>query len=895
MPEHAPTALFDTAAFDAVFQASQIALPALREALRTLDQHLAEDFRAGTSVDTLVHARADAMDHLLRLAWHHAPWPDTPLPNNRIALLATGGYGRGELLPRSDIDLCILIEDDETPYREALSHFITLLWDIGLNIGHGVRTLSQTAEAARDDLDLITSLIESRTLAGPEVLRQTLMDAIAPDHMWSSSTFFAAKLEEQRQRYDKTSHTEYRLEPNVKSAPGGLRDLQMIGWIAKRHFGIDSLEAAVHCDFMTADDLARYQDCLHFLWRLRFALHLETGREEDRLLFAHQTTIASQLGYRDQPHQLAVEQMMRQYYRTVAAVAELNDLMLLDFKERWLIHDAHTSPRPLDLHFEVRGTRLHLRTPNHFLLHPVAMLDMFVWMARHTDIRHVSAYTLRQLCEARHQIDAAFRACTAHRLTFMAILNAPGNVPHALAQMARYGVLGRYLPEFERVSGLMQYDLFHIYTVDAHTLRVLERLQHFRQSEEDRDTHLASERMHALPEASLRLLWIAGLFHDIGKGRGGDHSILGAVDARAFCEQHDLSALDARTVEWLVQEHLRMSLTSQKRDLTDPDVIHEFVSVVGDRTHLDLLYLLTVADIQATNPTLWNGWHSALLRQLYTEACTQLARGLGFPFSREEACRATRIQAYRLLEAAHCDMPTVERYWASCGLDYFQVYSAHDIAWQTLGLLERPDAPLVVINTPPHHDMEGGTQVFVRTPDDTGLFARIVNVFDRLQLSVFDARIVTADNDWTLNTFTLLDLAGLPVRSPDQLREIHDTLLAALTDAKRPLHIPVRHMPRRLRHFQVPTEVFITHEGQTPASMLTLITGDRPGLLARIGQLFVDLGLSITAAKIATLGERVEDVFFVTDSAGNALEDEVANQRIAAQLRHALETEFSAS
>lgn len=888
MSEIAVASLLDLPTLVSAFQQPQVSIPTVRGAIKRLDQRLAERFHAGDPIEALIHARAAALDHLLCLAWQHAPWP-TPLPeDNRVALLAVGGFGRGELHPHSDIDLCLLIERDDTPYQAALSHFITLLWDFGLNIGHGVRLLDQCVSLASDDLDMMTALIESRTLAGPQALLETLIKATAPDVMWPTPLFFEAKLQEQRLRYDKANHTEYRLEPNVKNSPGGLRDLQMIAWVAKRHFG--SLDEAVAHRFMTEHDLARYQSSLHFLWRLRYALHLETGREEDRLLFAHQTTIAAQLGYRDTPQQLAVEQMMRQYYRTVAAVAELNDLLLLNFKEHWVDRTPQPAPIGLDAHFEIHGERIHLRHPTRFLEHPVALLDMFVWMASNPEIHGISAQTLRRLCEARDLIDAPFRNVPEHRQRFMALLGAIGNVPHVLSLMARYGILGRYLPEFERVSGLMQYDLFHIYTVDAHTLRVLQRLQSFRFSDE-RDSQLANECMQRIPHPLL--MWIAGLFHDIGKGRGGDHSQLGAVDARAFCEAHGLSTTDTRTVEWLVQEHLRMSQTSQKRDLTDPDVIREFVSIVGDRRHLDMLYVLTVADIQATNPTLWNGWHSALLRQLHAEACTQLARGLSTPFSREDARRETRETAYALLKDANCDMKAVSACWAQYGLEYFQAYSPQEIVWQTLGLLEQPQTPQVLINTPPRPEMEGGTQVFIHTPDNTGLFATTVNVFDRLQLSVFDARIVTADNNWTLNTFTLLDADGLPVRHPARLREIHDVLLDALADPKRPLHIPQRHLPRRLRHFQVPTDISITHEGRAPASILTLITGDRPGLLARVSQLFVEFGLSITAAKIATLGERVEDVFFITDANGQPLQDEVVNTQIAEKLRHVVDTEFS--
>ena len=862
----------------------QPAVPLFRQALNALSEMLATRFRQGDAVEALVHRRAEVMDRLITLAWAHAGLPSETTAN--IVLIAVGGYGRAELLPYSDIDLWIVTDDEGDAQQDAVAAFITLLWDIGLKPGHGVRTLTDCERLTRQDLTAISALLDSRRLAGSQALFDTLHRLTSPARMWPSHAFYYAKREEQRRRHGKLNQAESRLEPNVKDSPGGLRDLHMIAWIAQRHYGTQAPSETLAHGYMTHEDVTRYQQSMLFLWRLRFALHLETHREEDRLLFEHQRAIADQLGFVDTREKLAVEQLMHAYYQTAAAVTELNDIILLHFEEQCCTGDSSPCIETLDDHFVLHNGHLQIRDPSTFGTAPAALLSLFTWLAQRPDIKGIRADTLRALCAYRYRIDDDYRNTPHHQRLFMQIIRAHGNVARTLSLMARYGILGRYLPQFGRISGLMQYDLFHIYTVDAHTLHLLQRLQQCLEGSERADAPLATELMQRLHKREA--LWIAGLFHDLGKGRGGNHSLLGADDVHEFCLRHGLSGETAELAEWLVRHHLLMSQTAQKRDLSEPAVIREFVKQVQCQRRLTALYVLTVADIQATNPTLWNGWRSALLRQLYEEALRLLEHGLSVPFDRRDASRETRRQAANFLAALNVDMQAVERLWQRCGEDYFLPYSPYEIAWQTLAIMEHPGTPIVLFNTPDADSPEGGTQVFVHTHSVNGLFATIVSTFDQLDLSVHDTRIITSSDDWSLDTFTLLDARHQPVTDPVRLRQIHTALSDALRHPGRLPPVMKRHTPRQLRHFRVATQVLFREDALHRGSILTVIAADRPGLLDRIGRLFIEFNLTVHSAKILTLGERVEDVFVVTNAQGGALRDPEFNAQLTARLKEVL-------
>ncbi|MBZ9539170.1 [protein-PII] uridylyltransferase [Modicisalibacter tunisiensis] len=861
--------LFDATAFCAALDTSRSPIPVYKQALREIQERLDARFRAGADIRDLVHGRAWCLDRLLAIAWEHHAWPD-----DGVALLAVGGYGRGELHPHSDIDLLLLLEhDDDTPYREPLTAFITFLWDIGLEIGHSVRSLADCEREARSDVTVITNLLETRTLAGPEPLRTAMGERLSSQHMWPPAQFFEAKWQEQIARHYKHNNSEYQLEPNIKSSPGGLRDIQMIGWVAKRYFGPLRYEEVVAQGFMNDAELRILSQGQAFLWQVRYALHMLTGRAEDRLLFDHQRAIAELFGYHDSPGRLGVEQFMKRYYRHVTALAGLNDMLLQHFDEMILRADEVLETRPLNARFEVKGGYIQARHPRVFLRRPGALLELFLLMAQHPEIEGVRATTIRLIRDHRHLIDEGFRDDLRHQSLFMELLRSGGNVARQLRRMNRYGILGKYLPEFGQAVGLMQHDLFHLYTVDAHTLRLLTFIQRFREPEGRQDFPVAATLVHQLPK--LELLWIAGLFHDIGKGQGGDHSHIGAGLVTAFAERHGLSPRDTRLVAWLVEHHLLMSKTAQKRDISDPDVIREFAGQMRDEVHLDYLYVLTVADITATNPSLWNGWRAALLRQLHSETKRALRRGLENPIDRDDWIRETRTEALALLRTLGVDASRVEALWDTLGDDYFVQYAPSEIAWHTQGILAHggSELPMVLVSAPAEGTSEGGTKVFIHTPSVDDLFAATAAALDQLDLSIHDARIATSSNNRTLNTFIVLDDNNEPIREPARLERIREHLIEELDDPDDYPQIVSRHTPRQLKHFRVPTQVLIEPDGANARTMLELIAPDRPGLLARVGRIFMEQHIALSAAKIATLGERVEDVFFITDKNGEPLTD----------------------
>ncbi|MFC0268803.1 [protein-PII] uridylyltransferase [Kushneria aurantia] len=878
----ADDSLIDTVSLSAQLERDDSPVAAVRDTLDDLRRRLDERFRSGADIRDLVFGRAWCIDQLLALLWQRFEWP-----GDGVALIAVGGYGRGELHPNSDIDLMVLLEhNDDSPCRGPLSEFITLLWDIGLEIGHSVRSLDDCEREARDDVTVITNLLETRTLAGPERLLEEMRRRLSRERMWDSDVFYRAKLEEQRSRYRRFNDSEYHLEPNVKSSPGGLRDIQTVGWIAKRHFGADLIEELVARGFMTDSDLRIASQSRAFLWQVRYALHMITGRAEDRLLFDNQRAIAALFGYRDTHERLGVEEFMRRYYRVVTALAELNDMLMQHFDENILQGDEAPAITPLNDRFEIHGRYLRIRSANVFKRRPSALIEMFVLLAQHPDIEGVRAETIRAIRDHRHLIDNSFRADLRNRSLFMELLRSGGQVARELGRMARYGILGKYLPRFGHIIGLMQHDLFHIYTVDAHTLRVLAAIEQFRTPGGREAYPLCAALIGRLPK--LELLWIAGLYHDIAKGRGGDHSLLGARDVQSFCTRHGLPRRDTQLVSWLIEHHLLMSTTAQKRDISDPEVIREFAGVMQDEVHLDYLYLLTVADINATNPTLWNSWRAALLRQLHNETRRVLRRGLENPLHRSERIEETRDEARALINCMGGDCRPVETLWQTLGDDYFLQYSASEIVWHTRGILEAgsDSVPLVLISAPTAEMTDGGTKVFVHTRSANNLFAATAAAIDQLGLSIHDARIATSSHDWTLNTFILLDEDGSAIRDPGRLGEIRQHLVEELDDPDDYPRIVRRHTSRQLRHFRVPTRVLIEQDDANGRTVLELIAADRPGLLARVGQIFMRFDIALSMARIATLGERVEDVFFITDTEGMPLVDPA--------LQHALRDELCA-
>ncbi len=843
----------------------------LREAIRDADQALHERFLSGACIRDLVRGRAWLIDQVLRMCWDQHQWPASAT----IALIAVGGYGRGELHPHSDIDLLILVDNDAAEdWRDAVEAFLTLLWDINLTVGHSVRTLDECVKLAADDITVATNLMESRLLAGSPDLVTRMQDATGPEQIWPTKAFFAAKRDEQVQRHHKYNDTEYNLEPNIKGAPGGLRDIQTIGWVAKRHFSAQSFSDLVELGFINEFEYATLQACQELLWRLRYALHMLNDRAEDRLLFDHQRAIAEMFGYNDTSESLAVEKLMQEYYRAVQQVSQVNEVLLQHFDEAILRAGETEEINPVNERFQARNGYLETIHDEVFTENPFALIEVFVLLARQPELQGVRASTVRLIRDHRHLVTETFRMDPLCTSLFMELMRCRETVARELQRMQRYGILGVYLPEFGRITGQMQHDLFHIYTVDAHTLLVVRNMQEFSSPEARERFPTAAASLRQLPR--VELLFLAGLFHDIAKGRGGDHSELGSADAIAFCERHGLGRWDTALVAWLVENHLVMSTTAQRKDVSDPDVVRDFALLVGDQVRLDYLYTLTIADICATNPALWNGWRATLLRQLYVETKRTLRRGLENPVNRQDWIDETQEQALALLAARGVDGEAVQRFWSHLGDEYFLQDSPNDIAWHTEAILAHGDSPepLVLVQETTAHESEGGTQIFVYTRDQANLFAVTAAALDKLNLNIHDARIITSESNFSLDTYIVLEDDGRPIgNDPARVADIREALREALRNPEEYPHLVTRHTPRQLRHFPVPTSVTISTDPRSRVTALEVITPDRPGLLARVGRIFLDFGVSLQMAKISTLGERVEDTFYICDANGEPLSD----------------------
>lgn len=872
MHSYADPDLFAPQQLDQALAARQPALKAFRTALEQANERLRERYLAGRAAAELVPARAAVVDRLLVRAWHQF----FEESEDRLALIAVGGYGRGELHPGSDIDVLVLLRDGCTPPREAIEGFLTFLWDIGLEVGHSARSVEECREEALRDITVATSLQEARLLAGPLELFEAQRERCGPPEVWPSREFFAAKLDEQRARHHKYFDTAYNLEPNIKEGPGGLRDIQVIGWVAKRHFGAETLYDLVGHGFLSEEEYRTLAEGQAFLWQIRFGLHLLAGRREDRLLFDHQRALARQLGYRDDTRRLAVEHFMKQYYRVVMELGRLNEMLLQLFQEEILYAEDPGEPVAINKRFQARKGFIEVVHDKVFERYPFALLEIFVLLAQHPELKGVRANTIRLIRDHRRLIDETFRNDLRCRALFMELLRQPTGVTMALRSMNRHGVLSAYLPLFGSVVGQMQHDLFHVYTVDEHTLMVIRNLRRFTIPAHREEFPLCSDVIGRIPKPEL--LYLAALFHDIAKGRGGDHSELGARDAFQFCLHHGLSQYDSNLVAWLVRQHLMMSMTAQRRDISDPLVVNVFAQEVGNATRLDYLYLLTVADIRATSPTVWNSWKDALLRELYFATQRALRRGLANPLLHGERIEEVQTEAREQLQGRGLEAGAVQRLWRDLGDEYFLRYSVDEIVWHTRAILElkEPDAPLLLSRQAPRH---GATEVFIYAPSQDNLFAKAASVIDQMGMTVLDARIVRSDDGHTVDTFIILEENNEPIDSR-RVEELLERLRAQVLNGSPELPAVSRHLPRQRKHFAFAPEVFFSEELRSQRTIMEVVAFDRPGLLAQIGAALVECGVRLHNAKIATFGERAEDIFYITDQQDQPLNDAAQLERI---------------
>ena len=850
---------------NSVAQASDLAH--LRHLYQCASAALAELFLRGVSADRLVRDRARIVDLLTCSAWAQTAAEALP----EASLVAVGGYGRGELHPYSDVDLLVLLPQRTARHAaEPVARFLALLWDIGLEVGHSTRTLDECRDAARDDVSIVTTLMESRWLAGPEHAVTDMQSAIGPEGMWSPRSFFEAKLKEQHARHAQFHDTAYNLEPNVKSSPGGLRDIQTIVWVARRQFGSAELRDLLEHGFLTPQQLRLLEEGRELLWRIRFALHLITGRREDRLLFDYQMRLAKLFGYRDGSYMLGVEQFMQRYYRTVMELSRLNEMLLQRFQEVILMN-PDASPEPINERFQVRNGFLQLAHDDVFRRNPSALLEAFVLLQQLTEVKGISASTITAIKRDLFLIDDEFRQDPRNQELFMQILRAPAGVTHELRRMNLYGVLGSYIPAFGRIVGRMQYDLFHAYTVDEHTLFVVSNLRRFALARFDHEFPHCSEIMQSLPNQEVA--YLAGLFHDIAKGRGGDHSELGAVDAEAFCLEHGLSRYDARLVAWLVRHHLLLSVTAQKKDIGDPAVISEFAEIVGDETHLDYLYVLTVADVRATNPKLWNSWRAQLFEELRSLTRQALRRGLENPLDKQELLTERKAAARDLLHSQQLDDATIDRIWSRLSEDYFLRCRPAEVAAHTVILADPRNVDASVLVDVRGQSHGGGTAVFLFTPQRYFTFAIATAVMDELGFSIADARIISLPEERSLSTYVVLEADGSPVTEQTRIEQLRRRLTDAIQRGPDAAVRVTRRAPRQVRMFETPTHVSFGIDKRNNRSVIELVTGDRPGLLSEVGKIFRSHRVRIETAKIVTVGERAEDVFYVTSDQNGPLSE----------------------
>ncbi|MFO1507771.1 MAG: [protein-PII] uridylyltransferase [Lysobacterales bacterium] len=846
---------------------------ALKQLLEDDARGLVRAFDGGTAAATLVRARATSVGRVVAHVWEALVGkPDA------VALFATGGFGRGVLFPYSDVDLLVFGSADALHTCDrALAAFAACLWDIGLKPGFARRDPGECRAMAMADQSVFTSLLDARRVAGSESVEAGIAAIVLAPDLWPPAAFLAAKRTEDSARRARHGDSSHNLEPDLKDGPGGLRTLDTLRWLGRRIAGAGTFEAMAAQALIEGSEADALAGAEAVLQRSRYALHVVARRPGERLLFDYQRAIAARLGFRDDGNaNLAVEQFMQQHYRA-ATMIERIAAQVFERCAEWL--DPPDVPRRvLDRDFIAAGPRLELRAPDLFQRRPQAMVSVFGTLVDHPELRDLAADTMRRLQHALAESGGGFAADPFVRAALLALLRRGAPAAAALTAMNRHGVLAALIPAFQRVVGRMQYDLFHVYTVDEHTLRVLRNLARFAESSATGEYPLAATAWRQVEKPELLLL--AGLFHDIAKGRGGDHSELGEAEVRTFCAVLGLSGDEVELVAWLVRWHLLMSVTAQRQDITDPAIVHRFASHVGDCERLDHLYLLTVADIAGTNPKLWNAWKASLLADLYVATRYALRAGLESPPHVSERMASCRDAAATILVSqgmARADAAGVLD--AFPGATFLR-HRPESIAWQARALAgHRGNGPVVAVEP---RSNRGVTELFVSTADRDGLFAAIAAVLDRLRFSVVEARVLTAPDQRAFDSFVLLDADTQEPVGDARAAALRHELEAVLSAPRLEARLVRHNLPRRLRHFQRPPGIEFRDEGA--ATQLAFVYANQPGLLARLAQALREARVRVRDARIATFGDRAEDFFLLTDENDRPL-DERARESVRAALR----------
>jgi len=888
LPTNRAPIFFDQKRFVADVQ-SKNPINVFKDALSAAKNHFDNRFLEGEDARSLVCEASQFADIILWHAWHQYPWDED------VSLVAVGGYGRGELHPHSDIDLLILMRKDlSKKYRERIEMFITFLWDIQLKIGHSVRSISQCVDEAKADISVATNLMETRLICGNSDLLQLMLKKTGAKKIWSSSKFYKGKIDEQIARHHKHQDTEYNLEPNVKEAPGGLRDIQLINWTAKRHFDVNRRSQLVYKEFLSEEEYLTLRVDEEFLWKVRYGLHYLAERPEERLLFDHQRKLATLLGYSDGNGKLAVEKFMQRYYQTVLSIRELTDVLLQYLDEAIYRKNKTKVVRQVNERFVIKDDYLDTVDDDLFTKHPSALLELFVILGETESLKGIRASAIRQLRLHRKLINKEYRQDPVNRELFMRLLRSPYKLSVHLKLMNRYGILGSYLPEFGKIVGQTQHDLFHIYPVDVHTLELITNIRRLVQPEEAAKFPVSSHIFKNLPKPELII--IAALYHDIAKGRGGDHSILGAVDVAEFGERHGLQTQEISLLQWLIENHLLMSTISQREDTSDPDVIYKFAQHVGDQRHLDHLWVLTVADINATNPRLWTEWKGALMSNLYFETKQVLQSGLDQPTNRDAWVSDAKNSVLKILELQSVSDVEANQVWGDVDDQFFLRERAEDIAYFTKGILENDANQPVIQIRDVGVEIPVATQIFLHTKSTKNLFSIVAATMDKMGLTIQDARLLTTNDNRTFDVFYVLNDKDLPVGSNKKLcRSISDNLKTAIQSPEK-INLNIsRRTSRRLKNFTMKTKVSLRNDNETNTSILQVITPDRPGLLAKIANIFSRFDLVLYNARISTLGERVEDTFYLRNADNQPIEDQDLSENLKQTIRDELDSRIKES
>ena len=799
-------------------------------------------------IEYFLNQRSENTDKLIREAFKQTDLASI----NDFGIFSVGGYGRGELHPYSDIDLLLLSKTGlSKEEQKKIEKFISLLWDLGLEIGHSVRTLKQAKKQAREDVYTMTNMLEFRKIAGTDELHRMYLSIIDTKNLWRNKSFIQKKVQEQIDRHQSFNNTSYNLEPDIKSSPGGLRDIHTIDWLIKNS-ARNMSESDKLTGALTTEERKELNKAKYWLWVIRYLTHLEANREEDRLLFEHQIPVAMKLFPSAKSSNQAAEKLMHRYYRSSLSISEINSTFIQSIRENYEL-TKFSRKKKLDSNFFIKNNLIHLYEMEGFKRNPSLLLDLFIKLSENPNVKGIGSQTLRALKRDRDLIDSDFRSKKQNILLFLKLLKSKRLLVTQLEKMKDLGILGRYLPEFGRITGQMQYDLFHIYTVDAHTLEVLRNMRWMTLGKSEEKFPLAAKIINKLPK--LEILYIAGLYHDIGKGRGSDHSNLGKVIVRNFCKKHLFTKEDTKLIEWLVENHLLMSVTSQKKDLTDNSVVKEFAEKVSNVETLNYLYCLTVADVSATNPNLWNSWNASLLRQLYDRTKLYFRDSILLNNSiGEQKTKALKlIKKYKSSE--------IENLWDRFYPDYFEGSDHFDLSQHAEIILSSKQETIVEMI---EQDKESLSSIFIHTKDRANLFATIVGILDSENINFIDAKLYGMKNGFCTDLITISDQGNKVDLESTKAKVLIDKLNQALNEKVLKPKIVKKRLPRHLKHFQTTTEITFNHDMSNRWTNLEIKTADRPGLLASICQVFLKHGALIKKARIATYGEKAEDRFSIT-------------------------------